>query len=59
MLRAHPNLVFIHKYLKDTNKRIFFASATVGQWLGDWRPNRITEIVIAPFLNKVGELYLS
>ncbi len=40
MLRAHPNLVFIHKYLKDTNKRIFFASATVGQWLGDWRPNR-------------------
>ncbi len=40
MMRAHPNLVFINDYLKNTNKRIFFVSASVGQWLGDWRPNR-------------------
>lgn len=40
MMRAHPNLAFIKDYLKNTNKRIFFVSAGVGQWLGDWRPNR-------------------
>jgi predicted dehydrogenase len=38
MMRAHPNLIFLNNYLKNSDKSIFFVSSSVGQWLEDWRP---------------------
>ena len=38
MMRAHPNLIFLNKFLKANEKKIFYVSANIGQWLKDWRP---------------------
>jgi len=39
MLRHHPNLLWIKKYLELTPLReILYMRAAVGQWLPDWRP---------------------
>ncbi len=38
MMRAHPNISFLKKYLEKNSKKIFYVSMHVGQWLEDWRP---------------------
>ena len=39
MLRHHPNLLWIRKYIDQTSLRnILYLRASVGQWLPDWRP---------------------
>ncbi len=39
MLRFHPNLVWIKKYLLDGKLgELMHIQASVGQWLPDWRP---------------------
>jgi predicted dehydrogenase len=39
MMRAHPNISFLKKYLEKSPKKIFYVSMHVGQWLEDWRPD--------------------
>lgn len=40
MLRLHPNLVWIKRYLeKGSLGSLLYLRAAVGQWLPDWRPN--------------------
>lgn len=39
MLRYHPNIIFIKKYLEENKLgKIHYARALVGQYLPDWRP---------------------
>ena len=40
MLRLHPNLLFIHQFLRDLGEPIYTVRACVGQYLPDWRPDR-------------------
>lgn len=55
MLRFHPNLLWIQKYLaEDSLGELMHLRASVGQWLPDWRPGTDYKLGYAAFRSTGG-----
>lgn len=59
MLRAHPNLVWMKKFINDGDLgELMYLRAKVGQWLPDWRPGTDHRLGYGAFRKKGGGVIL-